>query len=421
MSIALPLEPRTGLYLSPDQLEPNDANERARPGESAAERQKRVEMTARSIALNGQIQPVLVVELDSDIEFDEEGAPKKKYEYVDGGARVDALRLLNTPVEKVHRPDYVVGETVDLEVWCSVVDPSLDLFRLALSSNIHRTQNSILQMSEIISDVRDRNGWNGRGGQQKVCEYLGLQQSQVSGYEKISRAPKSVRDLIASGEVTTVDAALKLMNVKPDELPLVTKRAQELAQGEEKAEKPGKKAEKKKATPVSKEQLETIANKIADTFDAVLADVIAQDEAFDDGAAQNEIEQAPPAAPKTAKVTAKHVQQAAREVGTKTIALTRAELIASFDELRALPYPEAAKNFIEYFVDVHATGKGSDKEFEKWFDAMTGFNTPNISAQITMPIKYVSGKTDSTGRPAVKASAVKKVAAKKAAAKGKKK
>ena len=329
---AAALEPRTGLYLAPHQLEPNDANERARPGESIEERQKRGEQIAHSIAVSGQIHPVLVVELDSDTEFDEEGTPRKRYEYVDGGARVDAVRMIAD----------------GSDVWCSIVDPASDLFRMALSANIHRTQNSILQMSEIISDVRERNGWNGRGGQQKVCEYLGLQQSQVSGYEKISRAPKAVRDLIASGEVGTVDAALKLMSVKPEELPLVTKRAQELAGAEEKKVVPAPVLVPPTPSPaVDAEEEET----------------------------KTEAATAPTAAKskKPAKVTAKHVQQAAREVGSTAVPLTRAELLAAFDELRGLPYPQAAKNFIEYLVDVHAPGKGGDREFERLFDAAVGF------------------------------------------------
>lgn len=417
MQRQIPPEPRTGLYLPPDQLEPNDANERARPGETAEERQRRVEMTARSIAATGQIHPVLVVELDSDTQFDEEGVPLKRYEYVDGGARVDAIRLLNSQIA-----DDAKGFSQD--VWCSIVDPSLDLFRLALSANIHRTQNSILQMSEIIQDVRQRNDWTSRGGQQKVCEYLGLLQSQVSGFEKIARAPKSVRDLIQSGEVTTVDAALKLMSVKPEELPLVTKRAQELAQTEKAEEKPkpkpepAKPAKKKKHTP---EDTQAIADKVVEILDYANAPAKSED-------VENDL---PPAetstpAPKPAKVTAKHVQQATREVSSKIIPLTRAELIACFGDLRALPYPQSAKNFIVYFVDVHVAGKGSDKEFEKLFDAAVGriWGTAPVHvpgeeneelSQKPFDLKKVTGPK----MPAKKKE--KKVVANKAAAKGKKK
>ena len=91
------------LYLEPELLTANEANEKARPAEKTEDRKARVEQMARSIGLNGQEYPVKIVEIE-DAE-----SQVVTYEYVDGGCRVEAIALLNeTP-----------GALPPMKVWCS--------------------------------------------------------------------------------------------------------------------------------------------------------------------------------------------------------------------------------------------------------------------------------------------------------------
>ena len=132
------------LYLAPEQLTANEANEKARPAEKPEDRARRVADMAASILANGQEYPVLVVEAsEGDV---------TTYEYVDGGCRVEAIAKLNEENGKVPR-----------QVWCSLVDPKTDLFRQAVVANLHRTQNSLADMGHIVQEAFDRNGWRGRG------------------------------------------------------------------------------------------------------------------------------------------------------------------------------------------------------------------------------------------------------------------
>lgn len=359
------LEARTGIYLPPAALEPHESNQKARPLETAEARSARVKMIAKSIAATGQHYPVLVVEVASDEEFDGDGNPKMKYEYVDGGARVDAIKELGA----------------EHEVWCSIVPQTEDLFRTAVTSNLHRTQNSIMEMAYIIQEVRERNGWKGRGGQVKVCEYLGMPQNRVSDYERLLRAPKAIREMIDSGEIGTVDAALKLLAQKEEDLPAVTTRAREIARKEAPIETvtsvqlhaigsalTAAEVEKVFDEPVMSD---TPSEAIPDPMDApTVAELKTQHNL--PAAAPTPLPAIPAAQP---KVTAKHVAQAAAEVtGAAGVALSRAQIVQSFMELTGLSYPAPAKAFIEYFVDVHVKGKGSEKKFQKLFDAAVGFD-----------------------------------------------
>lgn len=417
------LEARTGIYLPPSALEPHESNQKARPLETAEARSARVKMIAKSIAATGQHYPVLVVEVASDEEFDADGNPKMKYEYVDGGARVDAIKELG-------------GEH---EVWCSIVPQTEDLFRTAVTSNLHRTQNSIMEMAYIIQEVRERNGWKGRGGQVKVCEYLGMPQNRVSDYERLLRAPKAIREMIDSGEIGTVDAALKLLAQKEEDLPAVTTRAREIARKEAPAlaeptkllvEEPHSDAlDKVFDEPV---RSDSPAETIPDPMDAPTVAELKTQQILPT-AAPAPLPAIPAAQP---KVTAKHVAQAAAEVtGTAGVALSRAQIVQSFMELTGLSYPAPAKEFIEYFVDIHVKGKGSEKKFQKLFDAAVGFDVDAPVEKPAKPGKPAKAKTPVKAKAVVKAAApapakakpvkkdpiaVKKVVAKAVKGKGKK-
>lgn len=399
------LEARSGIYISPALLEPHESNLKARPAEKPDVRKIRVEAIAKSIAANGQHYPVLVVEVQSDDEYDSEGNPIVKYEYVDGGARVEAIRSLNAG-----------DATANHEVWCSVVASTDDLFRTAVTSNLHRTQNSIMDMAYIIQEVRERNNWKGRGGQAKVVEYLGLPQNRISDYERLLRAPKPVRELIESGQIATVDAALLLLK-QGEDMPAVANKAVEIARAEVQADLDASAEAAAAAFATTDYELED--EKKHSSFDPAVPTeaessaapaeplTVAELKAKADEQAerQKKMDEKYAATRKAAAkstpaksadkpvVNAKHVAAAAKEVTGKTnTTLSRVDIIQSFDELRGLPYPDPAKEFLDYFVDTYAKGQGSEKKFGKLFDAAVGFDknaappAPVVPAKKSAPI-----------------------------------
>ncbi len=318
------------LYLAPEQLTANEANEKARPAEKPEDRAARVRLMAQSIAANGQELPVLAVEVTAD--------DVTTYEYVDGGCRVEAIATLNN--SPADFPEGVGGH--DLKVWCSLVEPDADLFKLATSANIHRTQNSMLDMAHIVQEAFDRNGWRGKGGGKKVAEYLGIQESRVSEYQKLLHAPPDVKSKIESGEIATLEAALKLMSMPADKREEVGRRAAEIAQEEadEAAEKKGKR--KGNLTPKVPE--------------------------FKPGKHK----------PNVAKVKTKHVERAAKESGVETSSTPRAksEISEFFEQVSAAAYPKPAVAFAEYFVGTWMKGDGSDRKARELFDAAVGVKAP---------------------------------------------
>ncbi len=310
------------LYLAPEQLTANEANEKARPAEKPEDRAARVRMMAQSIAANGQELPVLIVQVEAD--------DVVTYEYVDGGCRVEAIAALNE--EKVN------GDA-GRPVWCSLVEPDADLFKLATSANIHRTQNSMLDMAHIVQEAFDRNDWKGKGGGKKVAEYLGIQESRVSEYQKLLHAPPDVKAKIESGEIATLEAALKLMSMPADKREEVGRRAAEIAQeeAEEAAERKGRKGNPTPKVPTFK-----------------------------------------PGKENKAKVKTKHVERAAKESGVETTSTPRAksEISEFFEQVSAAAYPKAAVAFAEYFVGTWIKGDGSDRKARELFDAAVGVKAP---------------------------------------------
>jgi hypothetical protein len=314
------------LYLAPEQLTPNEANEKARPAEKPEDRAARVRIMAESILQNGQELPVLIVEkIEDDL---------ATYEYIDGGCRVEAIAKLNEHLE---------GDTPARSVWCSLVEPYQDLFKLATSANIHRTQNTMLDIAHIVQEAFDRNGWKGKGAGKKVAEYLGIQESRVSEYQKLLHAPPDVKAKIESGELQTLEAALKLMSMPADKREEVGRRAQEIAQeeAEELAERKGKRAKGHNPTPIPE---------------------------YQPGKHK----------PNVAKVKTKHVERAAKEKGVETTSTPRAksEISEFFEQVSDAAYPKPAVAFADYFVGTWMKGEGSDRKARELFDAAVGVKAP---------------------------------------------
>ncbi len=317
------------LYLAPEQLTANEANEKARPAEKPEDRAARVKIMAQSIAANGQELPVLVIEkVEDDV---------TTYEYVDGGCRVEAVAALNE------------ADKSEVKVWCSLVEPDQDLFKLATSANIHRTQNSMLDMAHIVQEAFDRNGWKGKGAGKKVAEYLGIQESRVSEYQKLLHAPPDVKAKIESGELQTLEAALKLMSMPADKREEVGRRAQEIAQ--EEAEEAAERKGKRKGNP--RPEVPT----------------------YQPGKHK----------PNMPKVKTKHVERAAKEKGVETTSTPRAksEISEFFEQVSDAAYPKPAVAFADYFVGTWMKGEGSDRKARELFDAAVGVKAPRKTVKPT--------------------------------------
>ncbi len=351
---------RQNLYLLPTELTQHEVNEKARPGETAERRESRVQEMQSSIKLNGQHQPVLIIETPS------EGDDPPTYEYVDGGSRVDAIGRLN--IEDGHMR----------KVWCSVLDPESDLFRTACTTNIHRAGNTVLELAAICQETAERQGWKGRGSSIQVAEYLGILPSRVSEYKKIQAAAakySTLKTMLDDGSIASVDAALKLIAV-PDSLrEEVAGRSIEIAEA---------KAAAKEPTPIAPPSGKSSQSKSE-----------------------------PAAPPPPPKVTAENIQQAAREAGSTAGPRNRKVLVEFFAEKVGPAYPEPVQKFCKYFVETWAAGGGTDRRADKLFDEMVGLTIVPVAEPEPEPApKKPMGKAASKTATAKKAAKSAKTKAK---------
>ena len=388
------------IYLPPEMLTANEANEKARPSESPQSREERVVRMMESIRTVGQKYPVLVVEIEPaepDASF--------TYEYIDGGCRVDAMLRMNL--------DVVDGPTRPTPVWCSIVPGDSDLFRTAITANLHRTQNSVLEMGMICREARERNGWKGRGASAKVAEYLGVSPSRVSEYEKILRgATPDIKARIESGEIQSVDAVLRLMRIDdPEVREQVAERASEIAQEEQ-----------TRAGTASEDLPDFVEPKLGDvTFDpeedfypprpdgaddtpesgkkvkkSKSEARCAEDRGHSNYAAahtaeekqwmkeQRELHKKRVAAEKAekaekAKTKAKHIDAAAREREAPAGPRTRKQITDFFTERTGPAYAAKVTAFCGYFIDTWCAGAGSDRKAGELFDTMVGLKSPGAA------------------------------------------
>jgi ParB-like chromosome segregation protein Spo0J len=348
------------LYLDPNLLTPNEANERARPTESPAQREARVGRMAQSIAANGQQQPVLVIAVR-----DGDSPDFVRYEFVDGGSRVEAIAKLNEQNSgKGSEP---------LPVWCVEVQADDDLYKRALVGNLHREQNSVLDLASITQEVFDRNGWRGRGGAKKVAEYLGLSESRVSELQSIyHKASDKLRQLMRDGRVTNIEVALQLLAVPEDKQEEVLNRAVQFAA--EEAEE--------------KQQVKLVGKATSKGGKSSSADTGADDKPAGDA-------QSKPLAPaKNARVGTKHVRAAAAEAGVQVSRPSKRSNKDVVDFFEGYTedgvYSPTVQAFAAYFVK-WLKGEGTAETAWKKFEAMVLGGELKAKAA-TAPKKNKNGK-----------------------------
>lgn len=330
------------LYLPPSMLVQGEANQKARPTETPEQRAARVAKMAHALYTSRkQNYPVLAVEV-----FGGEG--EANYEYVDGGARVDAIQyLIDREAEFPDIEQYGLAN-----VWVSLLDPSTDLFQTAFRSNLDREGVGLMDMAMAVREAKDRNGFKGVGAGNAVAEYLGIPKSRVSEYEKILRGPEKVKAMIRSGEISSLDVALKIM-ANPEEAERTAQRAQQLAEEEaqERASK-GKKGRK-------------------------------------GGGSEDEPVEGEPAAP--APIKAKHAARAAREGGAR-VSRTSNDLAEWFGKISLASHPERAVKYAEAYAG-WKRGKVSDKKWLGMFDAAVGADKVVKPAKVSKPAKPPVKKT----------------------------
>jgi len=357
------------LYLVPELLTANEANDKARPAETPEQRKARVEKMAESIAANGQEYPVLCIEV--------EDSGVVTYEYVDGGCRVEAIALLNSQPNVPAR-----------QVWCSLVDPKDDLFRKAVTANLHRTQNSILDMAHIVQESIERNSWKGRGAQTKVAAYLGLSTTRVNDYLKVLRAPKAIKDQILNGTLATIEAVLLLMQQPAAEQERVLADAQAVADEEER-----------------------------ETAGAAGVEEAGQIEETADGEAGEEAGEATEPklgrkAKKPAKVKARHIAAAVRKSGGGTAKRSRGDMVTLLrDWSKDEGLRQPARDWASYMASTWLPGMGTSATARSKFAAATGGEA--------LASGKPSGPKSNIGK-AIAAEKAKKLAAKAKGKKGKK-
>lgn len=349
-----PAQKNQSIYLMPTMLTANEANEKARPGETAQERQTRIEDLAESIVQVGQLQPVMAVEITND-----DGV---HYEYVGGGGRVDAIAyILNNPTK------FPEGADQGLTVWCTLIDADSDLYRAAVTDNIHRTQNSVKEMMAIVREARERNGWKGRGAGAQVAAYLGLRRSRVSEYEKLLQAPEPVRLKIEGGAVDSLDAALKILALPVEAQVPVLDAAATIAREE-----------------AAREAIKTEVEPGEDVPDATPK---GKKKAVKKGAKKL-----------SGKVLSRHVDKAARKLGAtrksgKISPRGRADVVEFWEAISPAAYHKKAVAFADYYLTQWLTGKGTDAEARRLFDVATGGSGKPWTAKSVKVTKVVPTKS----------------------------
>lgn len=345
------------IYLLPGELSPNEANLKARPAETTADRARRVADMVQSIKGAGQTTPVLVMEISDD-------GGTVHYEYVEGGSRVDAIAQINAAHALLAKP------VAPIKVWCSVLPGDTDTFRTAVVSNIHRFGNSILELGAICKETAERNGFSGRGMVKKIAAYLGISEPRVVEYMRVNeKASPALRAKIISGEVTSLEVALKILDMPVEKQDVITARAAEiaLATAVDKAAAKAAKANGGEMTVISETGVEVV--EVPFLPDGTVVD--AASGSTESASAVASVPGTTVGTTETPRITGSAVREAAAEVGETAGPLKKNDILDFFAEKIGPAYGDSVKAFCEYFCDTYAKGVGTERTANKLFDVMT--------------------------------------------------
>jgi ParB/RepB/Spo0J family partition protein len=329
---------------------------------------------AKSILEEGQIEPGVFRATEDGLML------------VAGANRLAAVKLLR---EQGH------GE---IEFKAVEVDATADqALRIALHENDKRKDFTDMERARNIQMVREKFKWQGKSNTSKVTEFFGYSQARTTQLERLLTAPEDVQAAVQAGTMRA-DAALELLNSKPEKRAAVKKVAVELAAADAK-----KTGTSKKAAAASQDAATGTAGG-KDTSSTVTA---------------------PPAPP---KVQGKHVRAAIKKVAGAAIKQKAAKL----PEVKALLdtlYKQHAHPLLDAIVTVingFLAGVNSDKPVvEAWEDAadkLPKVKAAAAKAAAKTPAKTAAKKTAKpVTAPRKKAAGVKKTATASKSAAGKKK
>jgi ParB/RepB/Spo0J family partition protein len=361
------------------------------PGDeqAAVEEDRVVQNLARSLEQEGQHEPLVVV-----VERPTLGV----FTVVCGHRRRRAALLINEQRTTEMRPL--------LKLRCTVFYPhEIDAERMAATNNIQRKDLTPLQKGRVFQDTRARKGagWEGPKGTKKLAEYFSVSPALIIQCEKLLRpdCPAEIKSALAMG-VLSAESAHLLMAEPGEWAGKLIARAREV-QVEREAEKVLKAVARggsggKKAEAEGPERLKKAGEGRIEAPAVKRAIREAKEEAEEEKAwveppppppAVNDTANEsplPPPPPPQAKTTASSP--------SASPSLSRREAIDFFEQFDSPAYGHpngACRQFVRFYVDQLTTGKGTEKQARKLWDALVE-RAPKGKAEVEKKSKPVVDK-----------------------------
>ena len=220
-----------------------------------------------------------------------------------------------------------------LKLRCSVDRSGGDLRRKSIISNLHRKDQSPMDLAYLIFYIREENGWKGWQGTKKVAEYLGVNEATVTQHERFLSADKDLQNKIHSG-VISAQSGLDLLKGlgTAKERTQALHRANEIQQ-EERLDKTFQKLES------GKKSLEETAQALIE----------------------------PPKPRIEHPAIVKAIRERAHLNPRRRLCLSRSELVSSLAQFDSPEYSPPVREFIRYFTKTYALGQGSQEELRARF------------------------------------------------------
>lgn len=187
-----------------------------------------------------------------------------------------------------------------------------DPFRAAVTENLQRKNFTPIELSHVITRIRDKYDWKDGADTKEVAKFLNVSPATVTQHEKLRDLSADLQAKVHEG-VLSAQSAFELAKVAPAKREEVVEKAQRIA----KAEAPAPKKTETKSETV-----------------------------------------------KPVKVTAAHVKKAIRttpNASDKPTAPTRSELVEFFRGESGPAYPKVMSEFARYFAEEFASGKGGER------------------------------------------------------------
>jgi ParB family chromosome partitioning protein len=297
-----------------------------RNGPKSKEDAEKIDLLAKSIYTDGQLQPILV----------RPNSKEGHYYLIAGRRRYAAKQIIAEKTKEPVTIDAVVVEATDEQAWLS-----------SIQENLQRKQFSPIEIAQNIVDIKKRKNFNGKDWTEKVAVFLHVSRATVLQHSKLLTLPADLKKKVHLGELG-VQAAIDLLAVEETKRDEVFAKAEQLAEQEAAEKQPSVKAGKvgKGGKAVSDEPTPTAAP------------------------AKGTPEEA-----EKGKVKRKHVLEAARQSEALTHAKprTRGEIMDFFQNVldSTDPYPDPIVAFCQTFTGRWATGQVGDRALLNKLDAIS--------------------------------------------------